>query len=72
MGSLYKHVAKIIIRLGHVKEKHISPNQLTFQKGRMLINGVVVVNEVIDLTKRSQKTYIILNMDFEKAYNYVS
>lgn len=48
----------------------ISPNQLPFLKGIMLVNGVVVVNEVIYLEKRSKKECLIFKFDFYKAYIY--
>lgn len=35
----------------------------------MLVNGVVDVNEVIGLAKRTVKAYLILKVDFEKVYD---
>lgn len=37
----------------------------------MLVNGVVDVNEVIGLAKRTRKAYLILKVDFEKVYDSV-
>lgn len=71
--SLYKLVANVVDkRLGLVMDKMISPNQLTFLKGRMLVYGVVVVNELIDLAKGTRKGYLISKVDFDKVYNLVS
>lgn len=50
----------------------ISSNQSIFLKGMMLVDSVVVVNEVIDLTKKSKRLYVILKAGFEKAYDSVS
>lgn len=51
--SLYKVVPKVLVttRLGLV----------------MLVDGVMDVNEVIDLTKRTKKTYLIFLVFFKKA-----
>lgn len=60
------------IILGLVMEKLISPNQSTILKGRMLVVEVVAINEVVDLDIKTKRVCIILNMDFEKAYDSVS
>lgn len=60
------------IILGLVMEKLISSNQSTILKGRMLVVEVVAINEVVDLDIKTKRVYIILNMDFEKAYDSVS
>ncbi|MCI34133.1 RNA-directed DNA polymerase (Reverse transcriptase), partial [Trifolium medium] len=46
----------------------IALNQSTFIKGRNLVDGVLVVNEVVDLAKRTGKECLIFKVDFEKAY----
>lgn len=53
-------------------EKLISPNQSAFIKGRMLVDGVVAVNELLDLANCSRKAYLIFKVNFEKAYYSVS
>lgn len=56
VGSLYKLVAKVLaIRLGYLMENLISPNQSVFLKGRMLVDRVVAINEMVDLAKGSKK-----------------
>ena len=50
----------------------ISPNQMNFLKERMLVDGVVVVNEIVNLSKKYKKDYLIINVNFEKAYDLVS
>ncbi|WJX66218.1 hypothetical protein P8452_50797 [Trifolium repens] len=73
LGSLYKLFAKVLaVRLGVVMDSLISKNQSTFIKGRFLADGVVVLNEVVDYAKRSNKECLILKVDFEKAYDSVS
>jgi hypothetical protein len=49
----------------------VASTQSAFVKGRNLVDGVMVVNEVIDLAKKSGKASLVLKMDFEKAYDSV-
>jgi hypothetical protein len=49
----------------------IPKSQFSFLKGRQLVEGVVVVNEVINYAKKSGKQCVILKVDFEKAYDSV-
>lgn len=56
-------------RLRLVMYKLISHNQLFFLKGRMLVDEVVAINEVVDLAKKSKRDFLILKVDFEKAYD---
>lgn len=74
MIYLYKLVDKVLAnRLGMTMDKIIiSHNQSTSLKGRMLVDGVVAVNEVIYLAKRYKKTYLIFKVDFEKVYISIS
>lgn len=68
-SSVTKILAK---RLGLVMEEMIFHNQSVFLKVRlMLVDRIVVVNELIDLAKRSKKAYLIFKLDFEKAYDSV-
>jgi hypothetical protein len=49
----------------------VATTQSVFIKGRNLVDGVMVVNEVIDLAKKTGKECIVLKVDFEKAYDSV-
>ena len=49
----------------------ISYNQSGFLKGRNLVHGVMVINELVDYAKKSKKQCLILKVDFEKAYDSV-
>lgn len=53
-------------------DKIISPNQFVFMKGRHLVDGVVVVNEIIYLARMFTKTCLIFKVGFEKACDSVS
>jgi hypothetical protein len=73
LGSLYKLLAKVLSkRLGKVMDSIVAKNQSAFIKGRSLADGVVVVNEVVDLAKRARKECLIFKVDFAKAYDSVS
>jgi hypothetical protein len=49
----------------------VASTQSTFVKGRNLVDGVMVVNEVIDLAKKMGRACLVLKVDFEKAYDSV-
>lgn len=38
----------------------------------MLVDGVVVINEVNGLAKKTRKLWIIFKLDIEKTYDFVS
>jgi hypothetical protein len=72
LGCLYKLIAKVwASRLAKVMNVLIAPNQSDFIKGRNLVDGVLEVNELVDLAKRQGKECLILKVDFEKAYDSV-
>jgi hypothetical protein len=72
LGSLYKLLANVLaIRLVGVLSSVISSNQSAFLKGRNLVDGVLVVNEVVDYAKKEKKDCLIFKVDFEKAYDSV-
>lgn len=56
-------------RLGEVIKKHFSPDQFTFLKGRMLVDSVLVVNEMIDMAKKASNHRLIFKVEFEKTYD---
>jgi hypothetical protein len=54
LGCLYKLIAKVLAgRLAKVMNSVVSNTQTAFIKGRHLVNGVVVINEVVDLAKKT-------------------
>lgn len=73
IGSMYKIIAKLLAsRLKGVLGKVISVCQSAFLPGRQILDGVGVVNEVIDLVKKKRDKCLLFKMDFEKAYDSVS
>jgi len=72
LGSLYKLLAKVLAqRLAGVMNSIISKSQSAFVKGRNLVDGVLVINEVVDWAKKSNQEVLILKVDFEKTYDSV-
>jgi hypothetical protein len=53
-------------------DKIILSNHSTFFKGRQLVDGVLAINEVVDLAKKSKYDCLIFKVDFENAYDSVS
>jgi hypothetical protein len=66
----YKIFTKVLTnRLVPVAKKIIGTNQTGFIKGRNILEGVVVLHEVLHELYRSKARGLILKIDFEKAYD---
>ncbi|GKV10561.1 hypothetical protein SLEP1_g21905 [Rubroshorea leprosula] len=73
IGAMYKILTKILAnRLSRVMQEIIGEQQTAFVKGRQLMDGVVVANEVIDEVRRKRKSSFVFKIDFEKAFDKVS
>ncbi|MCI15293.1 RNA-directed DNA polymerase (Reverse transcriptase) [Trifolium medium] len=65
-------VAKVLAkRLTTVMHSIVASTQSAFLKGHFLVDGVMVVNEVVDLAKKTGRECLIFKVDFEKAYDSV-
>lgn len=51
--------------------KVVSETQTGFIHGRKILDGVVVINEILDLAKRNKMEYLIFKVDFTQAYDCV-
>jgi hypothetical protein len=72
VGSLYKIFAKVLAnRLKMVIESVIFESQTTFVTDRQILDGILIVNEVVDETRKSNKELLLFKVDFEKAYDSV-
>lgn len=72
VGSLYRLVAKVMAKiLRVVMDKLITPYQSYFLKGRLLVDGVVKINQLVDLAKHSIKVFLIFKVDFEKYGDFL-
>ncbi|MCI03311.1 LINE-1 reverse transcriptase like, partial [Trifolium medium] len=73
VSSMYKILAKVLAtRLKKVLGKLISPVQSAFLPNRQILDGVLVVNELLDLAKRRKDKCLMFKVDFERAYDTVN
>ena len=59
-------------RLRSVMDGIIDERQSAFIKGRHILHGILILNEVVEEARRSKKPVMIFKVDFEKAYDSVS
>lgn len=72
-GFLYKILSKILAnRLKKVLPSVISHSQSGFVSGRQILDGVLALNEVIDLAKKEKKECFIFKADYQQAYDCVN
>ncbi|XP_050918313.1 uncharacterized protein LOC127135714 [Lathyrus oleraceus] len=73
IGSVYRILAKLLTdKLKKVISGWVSSSQLEFIQGRKMLDGVLVINEQVDLAKRKKNDSFLFKFDFEKAYNCVA
>jgi hypothetical protein len=68
----YKLFTKVLtMRLTPFADKLISATQTAFIPGRYILDGVIILHEVLHELRVKNKRGIILKLDFEKAYDKV-
>jgi len=68
VSSLYQILAKVLAnKLRSVIGSIISDSQSAFIRGRQILDGILVANEIIDEAHRCKKELILFKVDFEKA-----
>ncbi|KAJ0497121.1 putative RNA-directed DNA polymerase [Helianthus annuus] len=73
VGVISKFLSKLLAnRLKVVVGSVISEAQSAFLKGKFILDGPLVLNEVINWCKKNRKQAFILKIDFEKAYDNVN
>ena len=73
LNVIYKIITKVLtLRLTEAAARVISKNQTAFIPGRSILDGVVILQEVLHDLKSGKQEGIILKLDFEKAYDRVS
>ncbi|GJV93110.1 RNA-directed DNA polymerase, eukaryota [Tanacetum coccineum] len=69
IGCQYKIIGKILAnRLGLVIGSCISPEQSAFIKGRNILDGPLILNEVMNWYRKRKEKLMIFKVDFEKAF----
>jgi hypothetical protein len=72
IGCAYKVLSKILAsRLKQVLGKLISICQSAFLPKRQILDGVVVINELIDLAKRRKQHCFLMKVDFAIQYSSI-
>nr|GFC12326.1 transposon TX1 uncharacterized [Tanacetum cinerariifolium] len=73
IGFHYKIVVKILSnRLSKVVDSIISPEQSAFISGQQILDGPLILSEIIDWYKKRKKKPMLFKVDFEKAFDSVS
>jgi len=69
---MYKILAKVLgNRLRSVIGSVVSDTQSAFIKGRRILDGILVVNEVVDDARKCKRELLLFKVDFEKAYDSI-
>ncbi|GJZ84480.1 putative RNA-directed DNA polymerase [Tanacetum coccineum] len=70
IGCYYKIIAKVLAaRIKMVVGKVVGDVQNAFIKGRYILDGVLIANEVVGHMRKMQNKGLIFKVDFEKAYD---
>ncbi|KAF5821202.1 putative RNA-directed DNA polymerase [Helianthus annuus] len=71
-GVISKVISKVLAnRLKEVLDNLISPVQSAFIKGRNILDGPLITNEILSWAKKRKKSLLFFKVDFEKAYDCV-
>ncbi|RHN60029.1 putative RNA-directed DNA polymerase [Medicago truncatula] len=72
VNCMYKILSKVLAnRLRSVIGSVVSDVQSAFIKGRQILDGILVANEVVDDARKRKKDLLLFKVDFEKAYDSV-
>ncbi|CAL5438187.1 unnamed protein product [Camellia sinensis] len=73
VSSIYKILAKLLAtRLKSVLPHIISESQSAFLSGRNILDGVLIANEVVDGWKKAKNKGLLIQLDFEKAFDSIN
>jgi hypothetical protein len=69
----YKIIAKVFAnRLARVIDGLVGPEQSAFISNRQILDGPLVLNEVVDWIKKKKKKIMLFKVDFAKAFDTVA
>ncbi|KAG8100302.1 hypothetical protein GUJ93_ZPchr0013g36234 [Zizania palustris] len=72
LNVCYKIITRVLaVRLSRVADNIIDPCQSAFIPGRSILDGVVMLHEVLHEVHQKNQERVILKLDFEKAYDNV-
>nr|GEV98153.1 RNA-directed DNA polymerase, eukaryota, reverse transcriptase zinc-binding domain protein [Tanacetum cinerariifolium] len=72
VGYQYKIIGKILVnRLSNVMDDLISQEQSAFVKGRQIMEGPIILNEVISWCKAKKEKALLFKVNFQKAFDSV-
>ena len=73
IGLHYKIIAKILAnRLASVVRSLVSKEQSAFIAGRQILDGPLMLSEIMDWSTQRKKKMMIFKVDFEKAFDSVN
>nr|GEU43633.1 RNA-directed DNA polymerase, eukaryota [Tanacetum cinerariifolium] len=73
IGTHYKIISKLLSnRFSKVIDKVVSKEQSTFISGCQILDGPLIISEIIQRYKKRKKKMSIFKVDFEKDFNSVS
>lgn len=73
VGCLFKILSKMCAaRLKGTLDRNMSDCQTSFMLGRQFLDGVMILNEIIDLAKKEIQNCMIIKVDCEQACDCVS
>ncbi|GJW41611.1 RNA-directed DNA polymerase, eukaryota, reverse transcriptase zinc-binding domain protein [Tanacetum coccineum] len=73
IGAHYKIIAKILAnRLAKVIDKIVRKEQSAFIAGRQILDGPIILSEIIEWHKKRNRQLLIFKVDFEKAFDSTS
>jgi hypothetical protein len=58
-------------RLESISDRLLTPNQISFVKGRYILESVVAAHEIIHETMKNKEKWAVFELDYEKAYDRV-
>lgn len=72
LNDCFKFLSKVVTNiLSEIADDIISPTQTAFIPGRFILEGCVIIHEVLHELKVKKMEGIIMKIDFEKSYDKV-